>query len=111
NRLAHYLQRLGVGPEVVVAVHIERSIDFAIAVLGVWKAGGAYLPLDSASPPERLTEMLSGSEASILLTTEERRPQFAATHCKVVGIDDLAGQSQFFDPPSQSNPVNGATAE
>jgi amino acid adenylation domain-containing protein len=111
NRLAHYLQRLGVGPEVVVAVHIERSIDFAIAVLGVWKAGGAYLPLDSASPPERLTEMLSDSEASILLTTEERRPQFAATHCKVVGIDDLAWQSQFVDPPSQSNPVNGATAE
>ena len=111
NQLARYLQRLAVGPEVLVAVHIERSIDFAVGVLGVLKAGGAYLPLDNASPPERLAEILTDSEASILLTTENQRSQFAATNCKVVRIDDPVWQRQFGDTESQANPASAATAD
>lgn len=69
NQLAHHLQTLGVGPETLVALHLERSLDMVVAILGVLKAGGAYLPLDPASPPERLQFMLTDSQAVVLLTS------------------------------------------
>ena len=58
NRLAHYLRREGVGPDVPVAVLTERSVEMVVGLLGVLKAGGAYVPLDPASPQERLSFML-----------------------------------------------------
>ena len=70
NRLARYLRGLGVGPEARVGVCLRRSLDMAPAVLGVLKAGGAYLPLDPSYPTERLSFMLEDSAASILLTEE-----------------------------------------
>ena len=70
NRLAHYLRELGVGPEVPVGIAAERSLDMIVAVLGVIKSGGAYLPLDPAYPKERLAYMLEDSGAPVLLTQE-----------------------------------------
>ena len=64
NQLAHYLQQLGVGPDVLVAICMERSLEIAIAVLGVLKAGAAYVPLDPAYPKERLTFMLADTHSS-----------------------------------------------
>ena len=68
NQLAHYLQQLGVKPEVLVGICLERSIDMIVGVLGILKAGGAYLPLDPTYPPERLHYMLEDAQVPILLT-------------------------------------------
>lgn len=58
NFLAHYLQVLGVGPEVLVGICMERSLEMVVGLLGILKAGGAYVPLDPAYPTERLAFML-----------------------------------------------------
>ncbi|HEX7242821.1 MAG TPA: amino acid adenylation domain-containing protein, partial [Longimicrobiaceae bacterium] len=73
NRLAHHLRGLGVGPEVRVAVCVERSLEMVVGLLGILKAGGAYVPLDPAYPAERLAYMLADSGAPVLLTQEELR--------------------------------------
>ncbi|NET89190.1 MAG: amino acid adenylation domain-containing protein, partial [Kamptonema sp. SIO1D9] len=71
NQLAHYLNKLGVKPEVLVGICVERSLEMIVGLLGILKAGGAYLPLDPAYPSERLTFMLSDSQVPVLLTQEK----------------------------------------
>jgi amino acid adenylation domain-containing protein len=71
NQLAHYLQKQGVGPESIVAICADHSPEMIVAAVGVLKAGGAYLPLDPANPPDRLAYMLEDSGAKVLLTTAE----------------------------------------
>ncbi|MBN8226639.1 amino acid adenylation domain-containing protein [Corallococcus macrosporus] len=73
NRLAHHLRKLGVGADVRVGIHLRRSLELPVAVLGTLKAGGAYVPLDPAYPPERLAAMLQASGATVLITTRELR--------------------------------------
>jgi amino acid adenylation domain-containing protein/FkbH-like protein len=73
GRLALRLQALGVGPECVVALLLDRSADYLVAILAVLKAGGAYLPLDPASPPRRLDAMIAGAGARILLARDGDR--------------------------------------
>ncbi|MEW6733472.1 MAG: amino acid adenylation domain-containing protein [Acidobacteriota bacterium] len=68
NQLAYYLKSLGVGPEVLVGICVERSLEMVIGILGIMKAGGAYLPLDPAYPKERLAFMLTDAKVFILLT-------------------------------------------
>ena len=70
NRLAHRLTSLGVGPEDVVGLCVERSPDMVVAMLGILKAGGAYLPLDPAHPAERRANVLRDSSAKVLLTQD-----------------------------------------
>ena len=79
NQLAHYLQGIGVGPEVLVGLCLERSVEMVVALLGALKAGGAYLPLDPESPIERLGYMLEDAGAGVVLTDrrlEGRLPSF-----------------------------------
>ncbi|MDY7024682.1 MAG: condensation domain-containing protein, partial [Cyanobacteriota bacterium] len=71
NKLAHYIQKRGVYPENLVGICIPRSPELLVAILAVLKAGGAYLPLDSNSPPERLGYMLCDAQVSVVLTTEK----------------------------------------
>jgi len=71
NCLAHYLKTLGVEPEVLVGICVERSLDMVVGLLGILKAGGAYVPLDPAYPTERLAYMLSDSKVSVLLTQQK----------------------------------------
>ena len=68
NQLAHYLQQLGVGADVLVAICMERSLEMAIAVLGILKTGAAYVPIDPAYPKERLTFMLADTRTPVILT-------------------------------------------
>ena len=63
NRLAHHLRDLGVGPEVLVGICIERSVEMVVGLLGILKAGAAYVPLDPAYPGERLAYMMADSAA------------------------------------------------
>ena len=90
NQLARYLRNQGVGPETLVAICLERSIEMVVGLLGVLKAGGAYLALDPAYPKERMEFMLDDSQTSVLLTQErfmeglaqERRLQSTAGACQ-----------------------------
>jgi amino acid adenylation domain-containing protein len=68
NKLAHYLISLGVGPDQIVAISLDRSMDLVVSVLAVLKAGGAYLPLDPAYPQDRIQYMLQDSQAHVLIT-------------------------------------------
>ncbi len=69
NRLAHHLIGLGVGPESLVAVCLERSVEMVVGLLAVLKAGGAYVPLDPDYPGARLTQMLADAAPAVVLTT------------------------------------------
>ncbi|MBI5032799.1 MAG: amino acid adenylation domain-containing protein, partial [Chloroflexi bacterium] len=68
NQLARYLQKMGVCPETLVGICVERSLEMIVGILGISKAGGAYVPLDPTYPPERLAFMLTDSQVSVLLT-------------------------------------------
>lgn len=65
NFLAHYLQALGVGKEVLVGICMERSLEMVVGLLGILKAGGAYVPLDPAYPTERLAFMLEDTQSDV----------------------------------------------
>ena len=70
NRLAHHLQSLGVGPETMVGLCVERSPEMVVGLLGILKAGGAYLPLDPNYPRERLAFMLADAGCPVLVTQQ-----------------------------------------
>ena len=70
NRLARHLRSLGVGPGELVGVSLERSVTMVVALLGVIKAGAAYLPLDPAFPAERLAFMVDDAGVRVVLTSE-----------------------------------------
>lgn len=87
NQLAHYLQALGVGPEVLVGLCTDRSPDMVIGVLAILKAGGAYLPLDPDYPQDRVAFMLQDASVPILLTQEKFKAQLPAAEAQIVCID------------------------
>jgi amino acid adenylation domain-containing protein len=74
NRLARRLRALGVGPEVLVGLCVERSPEMVVALLGVLKSGGAYVPLDASFPERRLALMLDDARVKVLLTEQRLRP-------------------------------------
>ena len=87
NQLAHHLRALGVGPDVLVGICMERSVEMIVASLGILKAGGAYLPLDPSYPIPRLSAMLEDSQVPILVTTEQAMDQLPAYRGEIVCID------------------------
>ncbi len=87
NQLAHHLRALGIGPEVPVAVCLERSLEMVIGLLGIFKAGGAYVPLDPAYPRERLAFMLKDAQVPVLLTREKLAAELAERNAKVICLD------------------------
>jgi amino acid adenylation domain-containing protein len=97
NRMAHRLRRLGVGPDVLVGICMERSPEMFVGLLGVLKAGGAYVPFDPAYPRERLAFMLSDSDVEVLLTQSRLAGLLPEHAAKVVCLDQdfatLAGES------------------
>ena len=89
NQLAHYLRGLGLGPESRVAVCVERSPEMMIGLLGILKAGCAYVPLDAEYPPERLSYMLEDAQASMLLTGRPLAGLFRRETIRVVELETL----------------------
>jgi amino acid adenylation domain-containing protein len=124
NQLAHYLKKLGVVPDILVGICVERSsktLPFAVAslkekaslemiigVLGILKAGGAYLPLDPSLPQERLNFILEDAQVSVVLTQEKLLKHFEEFSKPIICIDkDWAAITQN----SQENPTNCVTFE
>lgn len=91
NQLAHYLKRRGVGPEVLVAICLERSLELIVALLGTLKAGGAYVPIDPTTPGERISFMLNDAKISIILTQRGLAKRLPQTNAKVVCLDSDLG--------------------
>ncbi|HEV2962448.1 MAG TPA: amino acid adenylation domain-containing protein, partial [Candidatus Angelobacter sp.] len=88
NQLAHYLEQMGVGPEVLVGICLNRSLDMVMALLGVLKAGGAYVPLDPSYPVERLGFMLEDAQIPILVTESSLRGSLPMTMVQIVSLDE-----------------------
>ncbi|RKH63065.1 amino acid adenylation domain-containing protein, partial [Corallococcus llansteffanensis] len=95
NQLADFLREQGVGPEVRVALCVERSPEWVVGMLGILKAGGAFVPLDPALPLQRLDFLLEDSAASLVLTSRSLSDRFTAHGVRVVCLDtEAAGLAQ-----------------
>jgi amino acid adenylation domain-containing protein len=104
TRLARRLRALGVGAESPVGVCLEQGLDLPVAVLAVWKAGGAYLPLDPENPPERLAYMLDDAGAAAVVTTAQLRSRLPAYPAAVIvpGPDAPNDADAVSQPPTTS---------
>ncbi|MBK9945444.1 MAG: AMP-binding protein [Kouleothrix sp.] len=115
NQLAHYLRARGVGPELRVGLYLERSLDLAVGLLAVLKAGGACLPLDPAEPHERLAGLLDAAGATLLLTQDRLAggmPAIPARQIACVRIDAdwPAIEREPRDNPPPAHPATLALA-
>ncbi len=108
NKLARYLRRRGVGPDVLVAVSIDRSLEMVIALLGVLKAGGAYLPLDPDAPPARLQFILNDAAVPLVLTQQHRARLLPDHPAQVVLVDS---EWPAIEQEAAENPGYPVTAE
>ncbi len=106
NQLANYLRSLGVKPEVLVGICVERSLDMVIGLLAILKAGGAYVPLDPNYPQERLAYMLFDTQLPILLTQQSLVEQLPTHKAHIVCLDTHWDQ---IAQESQTNPINTNT--
>jgi len=91
NRLAHYLQLKGIGPDVLVGLYLDRSPDLIVAMLAILKAGGAYLPIDLGYPSERVAFMLSDAETPIVITDSQTARSLPQTGATVICMDTDEG--------------------
>jgi len=109
NQLAHHLQSIGVGPDVMVGVCIERSVDMVVALLAALKSGAAYLPLDPLFPAERIAYMIADSKAPILITQEELLGELSVGSATILCLerdgDAIAAH------PEDAPPTPGTTPE
>ena len=87
NQLAQELRELRIGPEMLVAICLERSPELIVGLLGILKAGGAYVPMDPGYPPERLAFMLEDTQAQVLITNRSLHPILRKTSAKTVYLE------------------------
>lgn len=103
NQLAHYLRSLGAGPDVLIGALLERSIEMVVGLLGILKAGAAYVPVEPNCPKERLAFMIEDASAPIILTLEHLAPLLSQYGARVVSLDtDWAEISKA----GEENPVH-----
>ncbi|MDB6019201.1 MAG: Glutamate-semialdehyde aminotransferase [Pedosphaera sp.] len=110
NHLAHQLREHDVGPETLVAICAERSLEMVVGLLAILKAGGAYVPLDPAYPSERLAFMLQDTQAPVLLTQQHLAANLPPHQATVIYLDTHQTQSSSTLLASES-PRSGATAD
>lgn len=108
NQLAHYLQGLGVGPEILVGICLERSLEMLVGMLGTLKAGGAYVPMDPAYPQERLEFMLSDTQMPVLLTQAQFVAALPSHTARDICLDTDWNQ---INQKSEENPLSWAKPE
>ena len=108
NQLAHYLRKMGVGPDVPVGICIERSLEMVVGVLGILKAGGAYVPLDPSYPKERVTFMLENAGAPVLVTKLKMIDRLPDWDKRAVYMDS---EWTTIAQESQENPASLTLAE
>ncbi len=109
NQLARFLREQGVGPDVPVALCLERSLFIPLALLGVVKAGGAYAPFDPSQPGDRLEYMIADTGSPVILTTKAHRDRLSKSQCPVVCLDELLPKLSNYDTqnlPCASTPEN-----
>ncbi|KJH79107.1 AMP-binding protein, partial [Stutzerimonas stutzeri] len=109
NRLARWLRGQGVGPDVLVGVAAERSVELVVALLAIIKAGGAYVPMDPDYPRERLEHMLADSGVTLLLTQAHLRDTLPVSNARLFCLDsdwsDVAALDDS-DLPTLGTPQN-----
>ncbi len=88
NRTGHYLQKLGVGPDVMVGLYMERSFEMIVGLLGILKAGGAYVPIDPSYPEDRIAYILEDTKAPIILTQARLLDSLPETQARPVCMDN-----------------------
>lgn len=106
NQLAHALRRKGVGPNTLVGISLERSLEVVVGIYGILKAGGAYVPLDPTYPAERLAAMMEGSDLRLLITSSALASRFSQAKVEIIALD---ASQQAFASESLENPLAGAT--
>lgn len=106
NQLAHHLQQLGVQPETLVGVCLERSLEMAIAVFAILKAGGAYVPLDPNYPAARLNYLLGDARVDVLLTQSKLLERLPATSTQIICLD----QSRETKVDNDTNPLSSVNS-
>ena len=103
NQLAHYLRKQGVGPEVLAALYLERSVEMVVSLLATLKAGGAYMPLDTSYPAERIAFMSEDAGASVLVSQNSLVSQLArGTDDRGPATDDHNRRRFSFRDPRRS---------
>jgi len=105
NQLAHYLRKLGVGPDTVVGICMERSLNLVVGLMGIHKAGGAYLPLDPTYPADRIAFMVEDAGIPVLLTQQKLVDGLPQHNAQVVSID---ADWPMIARESKENPQGGA---
>jgi aspartate racemase len=108
NQLAQHLGNLGVEPEVLVGICVERSLEMVVGLLGTLKAGGAYVPLDPAYPPERLVFMLEDAKVAVLLTQARLVESLPKHQGRIVCLDT---DWEIIERQSDENPPCNFTSE
>jgi amino acid adenylation domain-containing protein len=109
NQLAHRLRAMGVGPETLVGLCVERSLEMVVGLLATLKAGGAYVPLDTQYPPERLSFMINDARLSLLLTQEHLLANLPACAAQILSLDadgDMLARESVDNPVSETKADN-----
>jgi amino acid adenylation domain-containing protein/non-ribosomal peptide synthase protein (TIGR01720 family) len=112
NKLAHSLRGMGAGPETLVGVCMERSVEMVTALLAILKSGGAYVPIDPGYPSDRIAYMLEDSQVFILLTQQKLAQSFPHSDTRLICVDTewekiIADQSRD-NPENRTKPENPA---
>lgn len=105
NQLAHYLQGLGVGPDTLVGICMEHSLELITGIIAIFKAGGAYVPLDPAYPSERLAFMLEDTQAKILITQRTLLKALPENKTRTICLDTDWSELAEADPSNPTSPV------